>query len=104
MKGNNLTQLLKLLKNISVYNKYQEDIELIKEIYNKLENLVSGHNINIDDLEYIQDKINYLDQKYDDLYDLINLYLPEYIAMKKIVHNEHVQELRRQNRKKKEGM
>lgn len=104
MVENNLEQLLKLLKKISDDNKYQADRELIKQIYNKLEQLKIKHSRNIDDLEYVRDKINYLDQKYDDLYDLVNLYEPKYIEIKKNIHSEYVQELRKQNRMKKEGI
>ena len=104
MVESNLIKLLVLLKKLSDDNKYQEDRELIKQIYNKLEELKIKHSTNIDDLEYVQDKINYLDQKYNDLYDLVNLYEPEYIKIKKNIHSEYVQELRKQNRMKKEGM
>ncbi|HIT11354.1 MAG TPA: hypothetical protein IAB58_01045 [Candidatus Pelethosoma merdigallinarum] len=57
--------------------------------------------ITLINLEKIKNNLNELNRKYDDVYDLINLYDIVYFPFKQRLHQEHVCQLREQNRKKR---
>ena len=57
--------------------------------------------ITLINLEKIKNTLNELDRKYDDVYDLINLYDIVYFPFKQRLHQEYVRQLREQNRKKR---
>ncbi len=104
MEINNIKEILKTLNTIFNDEKYDEDKDLIKKTSDKISDLLVDENqINDTTLELIKHNINYLDRKYDDLYDLTNLYDPVYISYKKQIHNKYVAELRKNNKKKREG-
>lgn len=88
-----LNDVLHSKDNLKDKKNILETIELIEEL------LVS--NIQLDTLEKIKNNLNELDRKYDDIYDLINLYDIVYFPFKQRLHQEHVCQLREQNRKKR---
>lgn len=94
-----LEQILNSLKNILNNQKYLEDKNLIQDTMLLLEQLPSQ--ITLINLEKIKNNLNELDRKYDDVYDLINLYDIVYFPFKQRLHQEYVRQLREQNRKKR---
>lgn len=94
-----LEQILNSLKNILNNQKYLEDKNLIQDTILLLEQLPSQ--ITLINLEKIKNNLNELDRKYDDVYDLINLYDIVYFPFKQRLHQEYVHQLREQNRKKR---
>lgn len=94
-----LEQILNSLKNILNNQKYLEDKNLIQDTMLLLERLPSQ--ITLINLEKIKNNLNELDRKYDDVYDLINLYDIVYFPFKQRLHQEYVRQLREQNRKKR---
>lgn len=104
MEINNLKEMLKILNTIFNDQRYDEDKNLIKKTIDEISDLLVDENqMNDTTLELIKHNINYLDRKYDDLYDLTNLYDPVYISYKKQIHNKYVAELRKKNKQKREG-
>lgn len=104
MEEENLKKMLSFLTLISTNEQYSEDTDVIKKTINEISNLQLGNNyINNNILELIEHNISYLDRKYDDLYDLVNLYDSVKSSYKKLIHDKYVEELRKANRKKKEG-
>lgn len=100
----NLQQLVTILKSTLNESEFKQDSELLKETYNKINDLCSQkETITISDLESIDYNIKYLDQKYDSLNNLLYLYDPVQVSYKKEVHKKQVEELRKENRNKKEG-
>lgn len=94
-----LEQILNSLKNILNNQRYLEDKNLIQDTILLLEQLPSQ--ITLINLEKIKNNLNELNRKYDDVYDLINLYDIVYFPFKQRLHQEHVCQLREQNRKKR---
>ena len=94
-----LEQILNSLKNILNNQRYLEDKNLIQDTILLLEQLPSQ--ITLINLEKIKNNLNELDRKYDNVYDLINLYDIVYFPFKQRLHQEHVCQLREQNRKKR---
>ena len=94
-----LEQILNSLKNILNNQRYLEDKNLIQDTILLLEQLPSQ--ITLINLEKIKNTLNELDRKYDDVYDLINLYDIVYFPFKQRLHQEYVRQLREQNRKKR---
>lgn len=94
-----LEQILNSLKNILNNQRYLEDKNLIQDTILLLEQLPSQ--ITLINLEKIKNNLNELDRKYDDVYDLINLYDIVYFPFKQRLHQEYVRQLREQNRKKR---
>ena len=75
-----LEQILNSLKNILNNQRYLEDKNLIQDTILLLEQLPSQ--ITLINLEKIKNNLNELDRKYDDVYDLINLYDIVYFPFK----------------------
>ena len=90
--------------NIIVKDKhYYDDLTLIKNLIMKINQMLNDDNINDEFLEEMDKDLNYLDQKYDDLFDLINLFDPIHFELKKKNHIKYVKRLREENRKKKQN-
>ena len=99
-----MEKLINLLNSIVLNDNYIEDEKTIKEIINILNIFLEDkNNITNDLLKDVDDKIKYLDRKYDDLYDLVNMYDPIKIEFEKYLHKCYVVNLRNSNRMKKEG-
>ena len=63
--------------------------------------ILNDDNITNDFIDKMDNDLNYLDQKYDDLFDLINLFDPIYVELKRRNHTKYVEKLREENRKKR---
>ena len=93
--------MLDILKSLESDNQYDNDFTLIQELIKRINSILSDDNITNDFLDKMDNDLNYLDQKYDDLFDLINLFDPVRFELKKINHIKHVEKLREENRKKR---
>ena len=92
-----------MLKNLLESEKYQDEYTLIKETYLNVVKLYENKDdVTSDDLDNINENIKYLDMKYDDLFDLVNLYDPIRINFKKVIQEKKVKKIREENKKKRE--
>ncbi|MBR2840859.1 MAG: hypothetical protein IKF01_03200 [Bacilli bacterium] len=103
MPDNHVLKLTKMLKNLLESEKYQDEYTLIKETYLNVVKLYENKDdVTSDDLDNINENIKYLDMKYDDLFDLVNLYDPIRINFKKVIQEKKVKKIREENKKKRE--
>ena len=92
--------MLDILKSLESDNQYDNDFTLIQELIKRINSILSDDNITNDFIDKMDNDLNYLDQKYDDLFDLINLFDPIYVELKRRNHTKYVEKLREENRKK----
>lgn len=95
--------MLYILKNLSNDKQYDYDIILINDLIKRISNMLNNNDMTDDFLDQMNNDLNYLDQKYEDLYDLINLFDPVRFELKRKNHINYVENLRKENRKKKEN-
>ena len=93
--------MLDILKSLESDNQYNNDFTLIQELIKRINSILSDDNITNDFLDKMDNDLNYLDQKYDDLFDLINLFDPICFELKKKNHIKYVEKLREENRKRR---
>ena len=87
--------MLDILKSLESDNQYDNDFTLIQELIKRINSILSDDNITNDFLDKMDNDLNYLDQKYDDLFD------PICFELKKKNHIKYVEKLRDENRKKR---
>lgn len=95
-----IDELIKLL-NKAVLANYGEDLDQIKELIILLSK-IKENKITIDELEDAYLIAKNLDIKYEEFYDLLYYFNPIYIKYKRIIHNDEVKEIRKNNQKKRE--
>ena len=93
--------MLAILKSLENDNKYDNDFTLIQDLIKRINIVLNNDNITNDFIDKMDNDLNYLDQKYDDLFDLINLFNPIYVELKRKNHIKYVEKLREENRKKR---
>ena len=93
--------MLDILKNLENDTQYDDDFTLIQDLIKRINSILSDDNITNDFLDKMDNDLNYLDQKYDDLFDLINLFDPICFELKKKNHIKYVEKLREENRNKR---
>ncbi len=93
--------MLDILEHLVNDNQYDNDFALIQDLIKRINIILNNDNITNEFIDKINNDLNYLDQKYDDLFDLINLFDPVRFELKKINHIKHVEKLREENRKKR---
>ena len=96
-----LNKMLDILEHLVNDNQYDDDFTLIQDLIKRINSILNDDNITNDFLDKMDKDLNYLDQKYDDLFDLINLFDPIYVELKKKNHINYVEKLREENRKKR---
>ena len=97
-----MNEIKEYLKNKIEKIENQEDKSLLEKIYLAIEKLENKENLLKEEyLEEIEKSINYLDQKYDNFYELVNLFDPIYVDYKKKIKDKYVQSLREKNRAKR---
>ena len=93
--------MLDILKGLESDNQYDDDFTLIQDLIKPINSILSDDNITNDFIDKMDNDLNYLDQKYDDLFDLINLFDPIYVELKRRNHTKYVEKLREENRKRR---
>jgi hypothetical protein len=96
---NDLDKLIKKIELLLNDDKYKKDNELIKKLYKDLNEI--NKNLSNELIDSIDNNINLLDQKYDDLYDLVNIFDVLKYKYKKEIQKVYVDNLRKENRNKK---
>ena len=97
-----MLDILEHLVNDNQYdNDNDNDFALIQDLIKRINIILNNDNITNEFIDKINNDLNYLDQKYDDLFNLINLFDPVRFELKKINHIKYVEKLREENRKKR---
>lgn len=96
-----LEKMLMVLDDILKNDKYQEDSNLLTDLYCNLEKLKRGEEINFDLINNIQSVINDLEEKWNFEFELSYYFDPVYAHFKKKIHDNKVAELRKENIKKR---
>ena len=96
---NDLDKLIKRIELLLNDDKYKKDNELIKKLYKDLNEI--NKNLSNELIDSIDNNITLLDQKYDDLYDLVNIFDVLKYKYKKEIQKVYVDNLRKENRNKK---
>lgn len=90
--------LLEKVKTLINSNKYLEDKQKLMNLYSDLYSLESKLSMTL--IEKIDSSIKELDQKYNDLFELVNMYDEIKYDLEKRIQKEMIEELRKNNRKK----
>ena len=93
--------MIEILNSIKGDKQYSNDNILICDLIQRINSILNNDNITNDFLDKMDYDLNYLDQKYDDLFDLINLFDPICFELKKKNHIKYVEKLRDENRNKR---
>ena len=75
--------MLDILKSLENDTQYDDDFTLIQDLIKRINEILNDDNITNEFIDKIDNDLNYLDQKYDDLFDLINLFDPICFELKK---------------------
>lgn len=104
MNEEKLKKMMDIFNGLLYKKEYKQDKVIIEDLKNKINNLLlNKEKVTIDILETISDNIKYMDIKYDNLYELVNLFDPVDIEYRRMIHKENVENLRKLNRRKKEN-
>ena len=94
--------MLDILKSLENDNRYDDDCTLIQNLIKRIHSILNDENITDEFLDKMDNDLNYLDQKYDDLFNLINLFDSVRFELKKKNHIKYIEKLREKNRKKRQ--
>ena len=94
--------MLDILEHLVNDNQYDNDFALIQDLIKRINIILNNDNITNDFIDKMDNDLNYLDQKYDDIFDLINLFDPVSFELKIKNHIKYVGKLREENRKKRQ--
>ena len=95
---NKIHILLEEVKTLADSNRYLEDKQKLMNLYSDLCSLESKLSMVL--IEKIDSSIKELDQKYNDLFELVNMYDEIKYDLEKRIQREMIEELRKNNRKK----
>lgn len=90
-----IAKMLQILESLLKNSIYDKDYSIIRSTYELLDTKLT--NISNYDLESIRKNIEYLDRKYDDLEELVNLYDSINGYYKNIIRKKQVSEIRKNN-------
>ncbi len=101
---NYLNKMIKILNSIKDDKQYSNDNILICDLIRQINNILNDdRDITNEFLDEVDKDLNYLDQKYEDLFDLNNLFDPIFFELKRENHINYVKKLREENRKKEKN-
>lgn len=98
----NIDELLNVLSNSISENNMKYDVGIINQVIDSLIKLKNS-SINETELENIEKNIIFLETKYDEFNELSNYFDPIYISIKNEFHAKKVNDIRKENKKKREG-
>ena len=93
---NKIHILLDEVKTLVNNNKYLEDKQKLMNLYSDLYSIESKLSMTL--IEKIDSSIKELDQKYNDLFELVNMYDEIKYDLEKRIQKEMIEELRKNNR------
>ncbi len=99
-KNISLELLISEVKSLINNSKYESDNLLIQKLYNDLQ-MFKNDNVTNDLIDEVEKSINVLNQNYDDLFELENLYDVIKYQYNNQLKKEMVSKLREENRKKR---
>ncbi len=100
-----LNKIVIILDNLLKNDKYSDDFDLIENLKNKINNFICSKKMfDLQVIDYIKEKLYYLEEKYKDIFDLTYYYDPIYITIKNNIHKKEIENLRKEQREKKEGL
>lgn len=98
-----LNEIINILNGLLNDKKYIKDYSLINDLKNKILYIKNNEYIDLDELESLNNNLKYIEEEYNDILDLTYYFDPIYIKIKKENQKRVIEELRKSNRKKKEG-
>ena len=63
--------MLDILKSLENDTQYDDDFTLIQDLIKRINEILNDDNITNEFIDKMDNDLNYLDQKYDDLFDLM---------------------------------
>jgi len=100
MGDENLKNILNILIEATKENDFGEDNKKIQNLYNSLSILQNKLPTN-DEIDKLEEEINYLEIKYDIFNELSYYTPPLFITIKRKIHAEEVKKIREENRRKR---
>lgn len=100
MEDENLKNILNILIESSKENDFGEDNKRIQNLYNLLSILQNKLPTN-DEIDKLEEEINYLETKYDIFNELSYYTAPLFVTIKRKIHIEEVKKIREENRRKR---
>ncbi|MBR6948944.1 MAG: hypothetical protein IKH54_02010 [Bacilli bacterium] len=97
-----LAKIVIILDNLLKNDKYSNDFDLIENLKSKINDLICYKEVfDLQVIDYIKEKLYYLEEKYNDIFDLTYYYDPIYITIKNNIHKKEIADLRKKQRKRK---
>lgn len=97
---NQLKNIYSILNTLKTEDIYQDDEVMMGQLCADIKSLwLDETSVTIDKLDFIQQIINQLDRKYDNFFDVVNLYDVVYNDYKQMLHKRYIDGLRNENRK-----
>lgn len=97
-----LAKIVIILDNLLKNDKYSNDFDLIENLKSKINDLICYKEMfDLQVIDYIKEKLYYLEEKYNDIFDLTYYYDPIYITIKNNIHKKEIADLRKKQRKRK---
>lgn len=100
MEDENLKNILNILVEATNENDFGEDNQKIQNLYNLL-NILQEKLPTIDEIDKLENEINYLEIKYDIFNELSYYSAPLFVTIKRRIHAKEVEKLREENRRKR---
>ena len=101
MEDENLKNILNILIEATKENDFGEDNQIIQNLRNML-NILQEKMPTIDEIDKLENEINYLEIKYDIFNELSYYSDPLFVTIRRRIHAEEVKKLREENRRKRE--
>lgn len=100
MEDENLKNILNILIGATKENDFGEDNQRIQNLRNLL-NILQEKIPTIDEIDKLENEINYLEIKYDIFNELSYYSDPLFVTIKRRIHAEEVKKLREETRRKR---
>lgn len=100
MEDENLINILNILIEATKENDFGEDNQIIQNLRNML-NILQEKMPTIDEIDKLENEINYLEIKYDIFNELSYYSDPLFVTIRRRIHAEEVKKLREENRRKR---
>lgn len=100
MEDENLKNILNILIEATKENDFGEDNQIIQNLRNML-NILQEKMPTIDEIDKLENEINYLEIKYDIFNELSYYSDPLFVTIRRRIHAEEVKKLREENRRKR---
>ena len=100
MEDENLKNIFNILIEDTKENDFGEDNQIIQNLRNML-NILQEKMPTIDEIDKLENELNYLEIKYDIFNELSYYSDPLFVTIRRRIHAEEVKKLREENRRKR---